>query len=448
MKYCKLLYLSALIFILNSCASPLHIKTSELEAYGDKIAGELGFNAIPIFKDTRSGKVWFARKTAVDIKNNQMIKKYTERDMLINVGTLPIECCFLAPAKINDSSIVLNSGEYAVLLSGKWRKSFKANDWKDFIDNDKKSDNVADVPKIISADVHEVVGMEVYASSNNLELRPEPQLSSTKGPRVTFGEKLITLKKEGDWFLVRLLETHKEGWVHKSTVISSKNTINDMKKIGAIPTNIIFIENITNSNSYDLGIISGGLRLGNKRMLAEHGNSIVFADEKVLYTIDEISMQKLGVIEPILKPRPLITYFYNSKENKFRAIDELIINGDKIVAGPPIPKEPAVIDVLDKSIFPIYSGELIGQYPVRIINPNNFEVNVGLRSQGKGKDFRVSATGRETAYVPNGDYEIYFQYSTDIDALYRGDNFTIINNGIEIQIVKVIDGNYGIKKIK
>ena len=41
-----------------------------------------------------------------------------------------------------------------------------------------------------------------------------------------------------------------------------------------------------------------------------------------------------------------------------------------------------------------------------------------------------------------------FQYSTDPDGLYQGDAFTLNGNGVEIQIVKLVRGNYGIRKVK
>jgi len=85
---------------------------------------------------------------------------------------------------------------------------------------------------------------------------------------------------------------------------------------------------------------------------------------------------------------------------------------------------------------------------VRVKNPNNFIVTVGLRSEGKGRDFKVAGNDTEAVIVSNGRYDIFFHYSTDPDGLYQGDSFTLKDNGIEIQIVKVVNGNYGIRKIK
>jgi len=94
------------------------------------------------------------------------------------------------------------------------------------------------------------------------------------------------------------------------------------------------------------------------------------------------------------------------------------------------------------------SEELSGQMEVRVKNPNEFKVKVRLRSDGKGKDFTVPADDIQSVRIPNGHYDIYFQYSTDPEGLYQGDSFTLNDNGVEIQIVKVVNGNYGIRKVK
>lgn len=85
---------------------------------------------------------------------------------------------------------------------------------------------------------------------------------------------------------------------------------------------------------------------------------------------------------------------------------------------------------------------------VRVKNPNAFKVRVGLRSDGKGRDFIVAPNITESVRVPNGRYDVYFQYSTEPEALYQGDGFTLKDNGVQISIVEVVNGNYGIRKVK
>lgn len=97
---------------------------------------------------------------------------------------------------------------------------------------------------------------------------------------------------------------------------------------------------------------------------------------------------------------------------------------------------------------PRFTRPLQGRNPVRVRNPNTFRVRVALRSGGGGKDFLVGAGGVTTVHVPDGRYDIYFVYSSQPEALYKGDSFTLRKNGVEIQIVKVVGGNYGIRRVK
>ena len=103
---------------------------------------------------------------------------------------------------------------------------------------------------------------------------------------------------------------------------------------------------------------------------------------------------------------------------------------------------------LEGKPLPPFKVELKGQNEVRIKNPNVFTVTVGLRSGNQGKDFEVTANGISSVYVPNGGYKIYFIYSNKSGALFQGDDFYLDNHGIEIKIVKVVGGNYGIKQVK
>jgi len=99
-------------------------------------------------------------------------------------------------------------------------------------------------------------------------------------------------------------------------------------------------------------------------------------------------------------------------------------------------------------LLPAYTGgELDGNITVRIRNPNEFFVAVALRTGGKGKNFEVPANGTRNVSVPNGHYDIYFVYSDKTNALFQGDAFDLNNNGVEIQLVKAVDGNFGIRQV-
>jgi hypothetical protein len=126
-----------------------------------------------------------------------------------------------------------------------------------------------------------------------------------------------------------------------------------------------------------------------------------------------------------------------SRNGKPQVVQELLEKGADIDA-----------KASDGTTALIAASQLRGDNPVRVENPNDFSVKVGLRSAGKGKDFSVAANGSASVLAPNGRYDIYFQYSTDPEGLYQGDGFTLDGNGVEIKIVKVVGGNYGIRKVK
>jgi len=98
--------------------------------------------------------------------------------------------------------------------------------------------------------------------------------------------------------------------------------------------------------------------------------------------------------------------------------------------------------------WPAYSGELSPGMFARVENPNEFEVKVGLRSEGKGMDFFVGANQTLTVSLPGGTYDIYFQFARDPEGLYQAETRTPANNGNDIRIPKVVNGNYGVRKVK
>ena len=100
-----------------------------------------------------------------------------------------------------------------------------------------------------------------------------------------------------------------------------------------------------------------------------------------------------------------------------------------------------------KSLPPFHEN-LSGANEVRVRNPNDFSVKTGIRSGLKGVDLDVPANSTRSAYIPNGRYDIYFIYSDKADALFQGDSFHLSDNGIEIHIAKVVNGNYNIRQVR
>jgi len=100
-----------------------------------------------------------------------------------------------------------------------------------------------------------------------------------------------------------------------------------------------------------------------------------------------------------------------------------------------------------------------GESPIRIVNPNNFDVTVGVRSvietsdgiptAMKGKDFSVPANSENGISVRQGQYDIYFKYSSDPNGIYKGERISLsqVGTGVELKIVKAVNGNYEIKKV-
>ena len=124
------------------------------------------------------------------------------------------------------------------------------------------------------------------------------------------------------------------------------------------------------------------------------------------------------------------------------------VSGGTIESKPsPASVSPAPENAMSK-LLPEYKEQLSGANEVRIKNPNTFSVLAGIRSTEKGKNLNIQAGGTSSIYIPNGKYDIYFVYSNKPEALFQGDSFSLDDNGIEIQIVQVIDGNYNIRQVK
>ena len=94
-------------------------------------------------------------------------------------------------------------------------------------------------------------------------------------------------------------------------------------------------------------------------------------------------------------------------------------------------------------------------HAVRIENPNNYSVLVTVRNvtgpdnswNGMETIWNVPPKNSREQRFPNGKYEIYFKYSDKPKDKYQGDGFSIAGGGVEIKLVAVTGGNYGIRKV-
>lgn len=297
--------------------------------------------------------------------------------------------------------------------------------------------------------------VKLYALVKELHLRQQPFLSSKdESIAVSFGQLLNPVEWQDDWVLVRLPDSSGSGWVHETTVTRSRAQIDAMTRLKIKPTTVLYII-VQSESTFRVGILEGKLYIGTKRMLAYHGDCVVFSDEQSLSSFPRISMEGFGVSNPIVRPRPDTLYFYCSDDDAFRPVSDLIAAGKVVPEGQSRPSEPSVIaavianaQVRPTEQWPKSLGTLHGQNPVRITNPNPFSVRVALRSSGRGKDFKVSSNDSSTIYVPDGSYEIYFQYSHEPDAIYKGDDFSLHRHGVDIRVVKIVEGNYSIRRVK
>lgn len=98
--------------------------------------------------------------------------------------------------------------------------------------------------------------------------------------------------------------------------------------------------------------------------------------------------------------------------------------------------------------WPPYTEPLSGNNEVRIDNPNNRAVKVGLRCGRKGKDFMVAIQSVRSVWVPDGSYQIFFIYQDEPDAVYQGDDFTLRNNSVIIRLVASLHGNFRLRRVR
>ena len=124
------------------------------------------------------------------------------------------------------------------------------------------------------------------------------------------------------------------------------------------------------------------------------------------------------------------------------------VSATATAAFPDRAKAKEVVKTVPQLVSPLpKAAEVLpsGPNPVRINNPNDFDVWVGLRAGKKGRDFLVQAKSVDSILVPDGKYEVFFYY---LDNLYTGDSISLTRNGVEIRIVSERNGNYAIRRAR
>lgn len=298
-----------------------------------------------------------------------------------------------------------------------------------------------------------------YPVVGGIPLWPKPAFAGGRGKTVSFGQRLRVLATKGHWIRVRAESNGSTGWLHRGLVMYTERDVITMRNAHIKPTSLSCVYDVKGTNSFTQMGLGGPVTIKSGRLAPDQFYSVVFADGEGLDRCPEISPRVLGgpggvlySLPPIRRPKPWTIYFFSAPHNKFFTLAELVTQKDAASMPPLQSTETKQTTSRESHLppnWPIASAKLAsGTNPVRIKNPNDFSVTVALRSGGKGKDFRVNGATTETFYAPNGKYDIYFQYSTDPKSLYQGDSFTLQGNGVEIQIVKVVGGNYRIRKVK
>jgi len=98
-----------------------------------------------------------------------------------------------------------------------------------------------------------------------------------------------------------------------------------------------------------------------------------------------------------------------------------------------------------RNAVPSFTRKLSGSNELTIHNPNAFFVTVSLRSGDRGLDVEVSPQDIAKLNVPAGKYDLYFVYSHQPRALYRGKSLLVNKSRTSIEVLRTADGQYEVK---
>jgi len=292
-----------------------------------------------------------------------------------------------------------------------------------------------------------------YALADGVNVYAEPKFDGEKPPlsELKLGQEVKTTGTvSGNWVQVVQKDPKTPGWVHRGALTQDQALCEKAKALDAAPRTLVAISDIENSASFKVAILTRGVRVGTGRLLADHGMCLMVSDHNLPVMRNGISLEGFGVEQTLTSIPPWTPYFYSSQTRKFEPLSKVVAKGERVVAGEPLPSEPAAVSIAasSKAQWPDLLGEIEGGDIVRVVNPNAVAVKVGLRSAAGGKDFSVAPESSASASVPDGRYDIYFRYENDPESLYQGDAFSLADSGVQITLVKAINGNYAIRKVK
>ena len=100
-----------------------------------------------------------------------------------------------------------------------------------------------------------------------------------------------------------------------------------------------------------------------------------------------------------------------------------------------------VVALVGNPLPPLRKELLKGPNALRVSNPNDFPVWVGVQSEGRGVDFLVFENASETVNLPDGNYDLCFVYSTRPDELLQGGTVQLKGHSEELRTIKRAAGN-------
>jgi hypothetical protein len=83
----------------------------------------------------------------------------------------------------------------------------------------------------------------------------------------------------------------------------------------------------------------------------------------------------------------------------------------------------------------------------RVSNPNEYDAAVSLRSDSQNTNLNVKAHSAASVQLPDGTYQVFFQFSDQPGQRFQGDDVSLQGNIAELKLVHSVDGNYGLRQI-
>jgi hypothetical protein len=92
-------------------------------------------------------------------------------------------------------------------------------------------------------------------------------------------------------------------------------------------------------------------------------------------------------------------------------------------------------------------GSPDGLNTLRVTNPNEYGARVKVRSGTETADLRVAAHSDDSVRLPDGTYQVFFQFSDRPGQRFQGDDVSLHGTVAEIRLVSVANGNYGLRPV-